>query len=118
MTIPPTPPGLSEGSQAMWVAALSDYEPNVFDLGLFVHALRANDEEAMARERVEREGMTVINRSGGIVAHPMLDVAHRRRAFFMAAMKQLGLHSADDPPPATSHRKTPGPKPRQIRGAS
>jgi P27 family predicted phage terminase small subunit len=63
---------------------------------LLTLAAEALDRCAQARETIDREGLTVEGREGGVKTHPAVAVEKNSRAQFAALVKQLGLDDVSD----------------------
>lgn len=92
------PAGLSPRSAALWRATHSDFDLSAAEIELLTEALRALDRADQARQVVDRDGPVVPDRYGSPKAHPAVDIEARARAFYAAAVRQLGVRESDPPP--------------------
>jgi hypothetical protein len=60
-------------------------------IDVLTSALEAHMRARLAREIVDKEGMTTIGRDGQAKAHPLLAVERDARAAWLAGVKHLGL---------------------------
>jgi len=54
-------------------------------------ACEAFDRAQAAREAIERDGLTVVDKAGQIKPHPLLPIERDSRAAFLAGLKALNL---------------------------
>ncbi|SIQ11250.1 hypothetical protein SAMN05421829_102332 [Aromatoleum tolulyticum] len=104
MTIAPKPPrapaDLSPAARKLWAKLHDDYViDDAARLATLHEGLRAYDRAAEAAAIVTAQGITVLDRYGVPKVNPAVDVEHRSRTLFLAAMKQLQFKVDDAPPP-------------------
>src|SRR5688572_18121750 len=107
MTVPPAPKKLTTRSRDLWRSVLSDFELAPAELVSLEQALRLLDRADEAAARVAAEGMSVLDRYGGIRAHPLVDVEVRCRRQFVDIAKSLGVR-LDETSPRTRAGGKPG----------
>lgn len=54
-------------------------------------ALEAFDRAQAAREQIDNDGMTVVDKAGQVKPHPLLPIERDSRAAFLAGLKHLNL---------------------------
>jgi P27 family predicted phage terminase small subunit len=86
------PDHLGEPERQIWSHVLSDYRLETQTAtAVLVSALEAHQRARMAREVIDRDGMTVVGRDGQAKAHPLLQVERDARSAWLMAIKTLGL---------------------------
>ncbi len=85
------PDHLSEGSKTLWNALVSDYGLTGDDAALMIlkTALESRDRADQAQTILNKEGLTVEDRTRGLKAHPLVAVERNARAACLQAMKML-----------------------------
>jgi hypothetical protein len=58
---------------------------------LLLTALEAHQRARLAREAIDKAGMTFIDKAGQLKAHPLLSVERDSRAAFLTAMRLLNI---------------------------
>ena len=89
----PEPPAhLSDESKALWRAVVPDRVLSPGRVALLQEALSALDRADQARVILEKEGLTVVTESTGMIrAHPLLRVEKDSRQLFARMWNILGL---------------------------
>ncbi len=86
------PGHLSEEAKLIWNELTSEY--GIEDAGglrILRVSLEAFDRSQKAREAIDADGMTVIDKAGQIKSHPLLPIERDSRAAFLAGLKALNL---------------------------
>jgi len=90
---PPGPPkSLRTPGQALWMRVQEEYA--IRDAGgvaILTQICEAEDRIAQYAEAVARDGVTVVNGSGGRRDHPLLKHETQLRMFIVRALQRLGL---------------------------
>ena len=90
---PPGPPKtLRAPGQALWMRVQEEYA--IRDAGgvaILTQICEAEDRIAQYAEAVARDGVTVVNASGGRRDHPLLKHETQLRMFIVRALQRLGL---------------------------
>jgi hypothetical protein len=102
--LPEPPDTLSEASGALWTSILTSHEMSDAELEVLRSALAALDRADQAAGVLASEGLTVVDRYGGVRSHPMLDAELRARTLYARLVKQLGVELA----PGATRRGRPG----------
>lgn len=90
------PQGLSPAARRHWARVTATYDFAEAELVLLESALRALDRAEKAREKVQKEGMTVVTPGSGVTRpHPAASIEDAARREFRIAWKTLGLVSRD-----------------------
>ncbi len=91
-TSPKPPAHLSRESKRLWAEIVKEY---VFDdaasLSVLQTALEARDRLQECRERINKEGLTVLDRFGQTRPHPLLSAERDARSGVLQGFKMLGL---------------------------
>lgn len=91
------PAHLTEGSRRLWERLATEY--GLLDDGhallLLTSALEARDRMAAARDRLDQEGVTVPDRTGGLKMHPCVMVERDSHARMLQSFKALRLDIED-----------------------
>ena len=86
------PAHISDGGKALWRAVVPDRVLSPGRVALLQEALSALDRADQARVILEKEGLTVVTESTGMVrAHPLIRVEKDSRQLFIRAWDILGL---------------------------
>ena len=91
--MPEPPAHLSDESKGTWRDLLREW-PSIADvagLRILRVALESFDRAQEAREEIDRDGMTVMDRFNQVRPHPLLATERDNRAAFLAGMKALNL---------------------------
>jgi len=100
-----SPAHLSAEGKKIWGEILAEYSiTDAAGLRILRVALESFDRAQAAREAIDEEGMTVIDKAGQIKSHPLLPIERDSRAAFLAGLKALNLdleplHSGPGRPP-------------------
>lgn len=88
-----TPPDhLGEAGRDLWRAVATEYAvQDAAGLALLASAAECADRVAQAREQIERDGLTVLDRFGQRKPHPAAAIERDARAGMLAALKALNL---------------------------
>lgn len=91
-TTPKPPSHLSKESKRLWTDIVTEY---IFDdaasLSVLQTALEARDRLQECRERINKEGLTVLDRFGQTRPHPLLSAERDARSGVLQGFKMLGL---------------------------
>ena len=89
----PIPPAhLRETGTAYWCAVVGTYELEDHHLAILATAAEALDRAAEAREVIEKSGVLLLPKSGGMVRlNPAVRVERDAQMVFLRAQKELGL---------------------------
>lgn len=100
---PPAPSHLSPEGKAWWRDTLADFDLEAHHLKLLRLACEAYDRCQMARQAIDRDGITVISETGAIKAHPACAIERDSRLAFARLLRELDLDTAgpDAPRPPT-----------------
>jgi len=87
------PPGhLTKESKRIWKDLLNEYGiEDVAGLKILRVALESFDRAQAAREAIDKDGMTVIDKNLQLKPHPLLPIERDSRAAFLAGIKALSL---------------------------
>jgi len=86
------PGHLSLEAKKIWREILSEYQiDDAVGLRILRVALESFDRAQKAREEIDREGMTIIDKAGQTKSHPLLPIERDNRAAFLAGLKALNL---------------------------
>jgi len=86
------PKNLSSAVKKLWRKILEEYEiTDAAGLQILQVALEALDRSIAARERIDCDGMMILDRFGAEKVHPLLKIEHMNRAAFLAGIRQLSL---------------------------
>jgi P27 family predicted phage terminase small subunit len=111
--VPPQPPShLSASARQWWTTTVESYQLEAHHLKLLQLACESWDRSQMAREQLQREGLTIPGREGGVRPHPAVAVERDSRLAFARLLRELDLDRDDDgprsqrvgPPPLLSNR--------------
>jgi P27 family predicted phage terminase small subunit len=104
-SIPPEPPAhLSASARQWWQTTVETYELEQHHLRLLQLLCEAWDRSQMARELLDREGLTVPGREGGARPHPAVAIERDARLAVARLVRELDL---DVEPPASSRVAPP-----------
>jgi phage terminase small subunit len=89
---PQPPPHLGTEECELWSKIHREYhiKTDTADAVLTV-VLEDHMRARLAREQIEREGMTIVGRDGQSIQHPCIRIEHQARVNFMRGVRQLGL---------------------------
>ena len=86
------PDYLTPESKTLWDSILSEFEiDDCAGLKILSTGLESYDRAQKAREQIDEEGMTLVDRFGISKPHPLLASERDSRAAFLSALKQLNL---------------------------
>lgn len=93
MTFKSTPPKhLSREAKGIFNAISQEYEiSDCAGLKILRVAAEAFDRAQAAREQIDKDGMTVVDKAGQTKPHPLLPIERDSRAAFLAGLKALNL---------------------------
>src|SRR5262249_22319924 len=108
------PGHLSESSRTLWCDLARDFRLLDDDhaLLLLTAGLEARDRMIAARDRLDKEGVTVPDRAGGMKMHPWVMVERDSHARMLQSFKALRLDLEPAPPPLRPGR--PGRPARRV----
>jgi len=96
---------LSDEAKKIWKEILSEYEiQDAAGLRILRVSLESFDRAQAAREAIDRDGMTLVDKFSQIKSHPLLPIERDSRAAFLAGLKALNL----DIEPLKSIGRPPG----------
>jgi P27 family predicted phage terminase small subunit len=88
----PPPAHLGAEGRAFWIATVRDYQIATESLLTQVQiACEALDRMSQCRRTVAEEGLTIADRHGTKLAHPLLKIEAANRAQFQSALRALRL---------------------------
>ena len=100
MTNPTRPPQhLSTKSKRLWRSVLADYELEKRHEAILGTAREALDRMRQAQAQLAEDGLTTVDRYGGVQAQPAVAIERDSRNAFLRAMRELGLDL--EAPPST-----------------
>ena len=109
MTNPTRPPQhLSAESKRLWRSVLGDYELEKRHEASLSTALEALDRMRQAQAQLAEDGLTTVDRYGGVKARRAVVIERDSRTAFLRAMRELGLDleaPATSRPPSRDHTK-------------
>ena len=86
------PGHLGTEAKKIWRDILFEYQiDDAAGLRILRVSLEAFDRAQAAREAIDREGMTIVDKSGQTKSHPLLPIERDNRAAFLAGLKALNL---------------------------
>ena len=95
-SMPKAPGHLRPETRAWWKQTVRDYELQPHKLRVLQAACECWDRLCQATETVNKEGLTVEGREGGVRAHPAVAVERDCRIAFARLVRELGLDEADE----------------------
>ena len=96
MNEPKPPAHLSRASKAWWKEIVSGYELDSHHLKLLEGAAVQWDRATEAREAIERDGVSTVDRWGQVKAHPAVEIERQAMTLFARLVRELALDV--DPP--------------------
>jgi P27 family predicted phage terminase small subunit len=100
----PPPAHLSQSAQDWWRSTVEGYILEEHHLRVLQLALEAWDRSQQAREQLQKEGLTVPGREGGIRPHPCVAIERDARLAVARLLRELDL---DIEPPASDRSGPP-----------
>jgi P27 family predicted phage terminase small subunit len=88
---PEPPPHLSPSARKWWETTVEAYVLQEHHLRLLQLACEAWDRAQEAREQLERDGLTVPGREGGVRAHPCIAIERDARLAVARLVRELDL---------------------------
>ena len=86
------PKHLSKEAKKIWREIITEYAiDDIAGLKILRVALEAFDRAQAARETIDREGMTVLDKFNQTKSHPLLLIERDSRAAFLSGLKALNL---------------------------
>ena len=83
---------LSDESKLIWREILKEYAiDDAAGLRILRVALESFDRSQSAREAIDRDGLTIVDKFGQIKSHPLLPIERDSRSAFLAGLKGLNL---------------------------
>lgn len=90
--VPMAPAGLSAASKEIWRRIHAEYEiADVPRLELLESALRSRDTAEKARQTLEKDGLTFVDKHGQPRAHPAAAIHRDARAQYVSTLRVLGF---------------------------
>jgi phage terminase small subunit len=102
---PRAPDHLAPSSRKWWSTVTGDYELEQHHVRLLTLAAEAFDRTVAAREVLDREGMTYVDRFGAPRSRPEVAIERDGRLSFARLLRELDL---DVEPPASGRVRPPG----------
>jgi P27 family predicted phage terminase small subunit len=105
------PKHLSREAKKLWRDILDEFDlSDSAGLRILQTALEAMDRAQAARQAIDLEGMTVLDKFGQLKPHPLLPTERDSRAAFLAGLKALSLdlepvRSGPGRPPDSERRR-------------
>lgn len=91
------PGGISKESQKLWHELYTNYSPwDEAAVRLLNELCKVNEIIIDCEKRIKKEGLSLEDRFGQKVAHPLLRVLKENRTQFLRFCKELGLLSEDE----------------------
>ena len=91
LRFPTAPVEMSAGSKALWKVIVQQFEMSPADLEVLRSAMAARDRAIEAAAIIARDGLTTVDRYGGIRAHPAVDIELRNQSLFARLVRQMGI---------------------------
>lgn len=88
---PQPPVHLTTATRAWWRGIVDEYQLESHHIKLLTAAATALDRAEQAREIIDREGLCVPTKEGGMKAHPAVAIEHNARLLFVKVLRELGL---------------------------
>ena len=88
---PRAPANLGAPGRRFWRRVVESFELEQYHLDICEQCCRALDRAESAREQIEREGMTLVDRFGQPKPHPLLAAERDARSAFRQLYRELGL---------------------------
>ncbi len=86
------PKHLSTEAKKIWKTVISEYGiVDIAGIKILKTALESFDRAQSAREQIEADGLTVLDRFGILKPHPLLPIERDSRSAFLAGLKALNL---------------------------
>ena len=86
------PKHLSAEARKIWREILAEYSiDDAAGLRILRVALEAFDRAQAAREAIDRDGMTFLDKAGQVKSHSLLPIERDSRAAFLSGLKALNL---------------------------
>mgnify|MGYP001348768264 CR=1 FL=1 len=86
------PKHLSAEARKIWKEILAEYSiDDAAGLRILRVALESFDRGQAARQAIDRDGLTVIDKAGQVNSHPLLPIERDSRAAFLSGLKALNL---------------------------
>jgi P27 family predicted phage terminase small subunit len=101
---PSPPPHLSESAAQLWRTTVATYVLAEHHLRLLQLTCEAWDRVQAARAQLDREGLTIATREGGIRPHPAVAIERDSRLAVARLLRELDL---DIEPPASDRSGPP-----------
>ena len=110
LNTPEAPAHLRPETALWWRSVLADYELEEHHLRLLHLACEAWDRGQQARERLDRDGLTIPTGDGGLKAHPCVAIERDARIGFARLVRELDLDAGAPsesrrPPALASNRR-------------
>jgi P27 family predicted phage terminase small subunit len=102
---PKAPAHLRSATARWWRAVHLDYQLEQHHIRLLTLAAEAYDRACQAREIIDKDGLTVSTKDGGLKAHPAVGIERDCRLGFARLIRELDL---DVDPPGEGRSRPPG----------
>ena len=89
--LPKPPKHLKAGGKAWWKAAHAEFSFSPAELAIVRMICEAIDRGDQAREVLDREGLTIEGREGGLRPHPCVAIERDARTTFGRLLQRLNL---------------------------
>jgi phage terminase small subunit len=89
------PRELSESSKELWREIVYGWELEEYHERTLTQALLSLDRAEQARQILDSDGLTVVDRFGQIKEHPLVSVERLNRLAYARLIRELGLDLAD-----------------------
>jgi P27 family predicted phage terminase small subunit len=94
---PPAPAHLQAPGARFWRRIAEAFQLEPYHLDLLEQACEALDRAEGARERIDADGLTVLDRFGQVKANPLCAVERDARSQFRMLYRELGVNDDDAP---------------------
>jgi hypothetical protein len=88
---PNAPSHLTEESRTLWAKLLDSFALEDHERDMLRVTLEARDRANQARDLLDADGLTYVNRFGDPHVRPEVKVEHDARRLYLAGMRQLSL---------------------------
>lgn len=97
MTSPKPPSHLKPATRKWWASVVADFELEPHHLRLLQLAAEAWDQAQTAREVLDRDGQTFLDRFGQPKERPEVGILQNARISFARLLRELALDGVDGP---------------------
>jgi len=95
---PRAPNHLRKETRKWWTKIVTDFELESHHLRVLQTCCESWDRMTAAREVIDREGMTFVDRLKAVRPRPEINIERDSRVAFLRALRELGLDIAGDAP--------------------